>query len=76
MSKMNMVTIHVLTIFPGIFESFMKFGILRRAFEKGLLKVNLINIRDSAVNHHGTVDDTPYGGGAGLIMKPVFLAKS
>jgi len=76
MSKMNMVTIHVLTIFPGIFESFMKFGIIRRAFEKGLLKVNLINIRDSAVNRHGTVDDTPYGGGAGMIMKPDILAKS
>ncbi len=76
MSKMNMVTIHVLTIFPGIFESFMKFGILRRAFEKGLLKVNLINIRDSAINRHGTVDDTPYGGGAGMIMKPDILAIS
>ena len=73
---MNMLTIHVLTIFPDIFESFLKYGIIRRALEKGLLKVNLINIRDSAENRHGTVDDTPYGGGAGMVMKPDILAKS
>ncbi len=71
-----MVAIHVLTIFPGIFESFFKYGIIRRAFEKGLLRVNLINIRDSAEDRHGTVDDTQYGGGAGMIMKPDILTKS
>ena len=73
---MNDLTIHVLTLFPGIFESYLKYGVIGRAIEKGVLKTNFVNIRDSAEDLHGTVDETPYGGGAGMIMKPDILAKS
>ncbi len=73
---MNRLTIHILSLFPGIFENYLKYGIVRRALEKGLLTVKLINIRDSAEDPHGTVDGSPYGGGSGMIMKPDILAKS
>lgn len=73
---MNSLTIDVLTIFPEMFESFLKFGILKRAVDKGLINICLINIRDSAFDRHGTVDDTPYGGGAGMVMKADVLAAS
>ena len=73
---MNTLTIDVLTIFPEMFESFLKFGILKRAVEKELINIRLINIRDSASDRHGTVDDTPYGGGAGMVMKADILAAS
>ena len=73
---MNRLTIHILTLFPGIFENYLKYGIVSRAIEKGLLTVKLINIRDSAEDPHGTVDGPPYGGGSGMIMNPDILAKS
>jgi len=73
---MNKLTIHVMTLFPGIFESYLQYGIIYRAIEKKVLKVNFVNIRNSAEDRYGTVDDTPYGGGAGMIMKPDILAKS
>ena len=59
----------VLTLFPGIFESFLGESLLKNAIETGLVQVNLHNIRDWASDRHGTVDDTPYGGGAGMVMK-------
>lgn len=70
------LSVHVLTIFPGIFEDFLNYGIVRRAVEKKLLDVSIVNIRDSAPDKHKTVDDVPYGGGAGMIMKPDILAAS
>ncbi len=70
------MTVYVLTIFPGIFESFLEYGIVKRSIEKGLLDVKITDIRNSAKDKHGTVDDTPYGGGAGMIMKPDILADS
>jgi len=73
---MGILKIHVLTLFPGIFDGFLINGIIKRALEKQLLAVNLVNIRDSAEDKHKTVDDTPYGGGAGMIMKPDVLARS
>lgn len=73
---MKVLTINILTIFPGIFESFLKYGMVRRALEKELLKVIIHNIRDSAHDRHKTVDDAPYGGGSGMIMKPDILAES
>ena len=59
----------VLTLFPGIFESFLGESLLKNAIETGLVQVHLHNIRDWAFDRHGTVDDTPYGGGAGMVMK-------
>ena len=59
----------VLTLFPGIFESFLGESLLKNAIDTGLVQVYLHNIRDWAFDRHGTIDDTPYGGGAGMVMK-------
>ena len=58
--------------FPGPFE----IGICKKAFEKKLWDLKLINIRDYADDKHKTVDDTPYGGGVGMLMRPDVVAKS
>ncbi len=74
--KMGGISIHVLTIFPGLFECFFRYGIIRHAVERDLVRVSLVDIRDSALDRHRTVDDTPYGGGAGMIMRADVLAAS
>ena len=58
----------VLTLFPEMFEGLNE-SILGRAIEKDLININLINIRDFSKDKHKKVDDTPYGGGAGMIMR-------
>ena len=58
----------VLTLFPEMFEP-IKQSIIGKAEEKQLIDINLINIRDFSKNKHKKVDDTPYGGGAGMIMQ-------
>lgn len=66
--------IDVLTLFPEMFDSVLGYSIIRRAREKGLVDIVLSNIRDFACDNYGKVDDKPYGGGAGMVMKcgPVF----
>jgi tRNA (guanine37-N1)-methyltransferase len=59
----------VLTLFPEMFEP-VEQSIIGRAKEKKLIEINLINIRDFSENKHKKVDDTPYGGGAGMVMMP------
>ena len=59
----------VLTLFPEMFKSLDE-SIIGRAKEKGLIEINLINIRDFSKNKHKKVDDTPYGGGAGMVLMP------
>lgn len=59
----------VLTLFPEMFEVLNE-SIIGRAKEKGLIEINLINIRDFSKNKHKKVDDTPYGGGAGMVIQP------
>ena len=59
----------VLTLFPEMFEP-INTSIIGRAIEKNLIEINLINIRDFSKDKHKKVDDTPYGGGAGMLMKP------
>ena len=68
----------VLTLFPEIITPALQTGILRRIQESGKLVVNIYNIRDWATDRHKTVDDYPYGGGAGMILKPepIFSAVS
>lgn len=68
--------INFLTIFPGIFNSYLNESILKRAQEKKLVNFNIINIRDFTNDKHHKVDDIPYGGGAGMVMKvePIFKA--
>ena len=71
-----MMNFHVLTLFPEMIENGMRTSITGRAIEKGALSVNAVNIRDYAFNKHQSVDDYPYGGGAGMLMQaePVYLA--
>ena len=61
--------INILTLFPEMFEP-LKQSIIGRACEKGLIDLNIINIRDFSRDKHKKVDDTPYGGGAGMVIKP------
>ncbi|MCH7624858.1 MAG: tRNA (guanosine(37)-N1)-methyltransferase TrmD [Chloroflexi bacterium] len=67
---------HVLTLFPGIFQGPLSESILSRAIGKGLIEVGLHDIRDQADDRHRTVDDYPFGGGAGMLMKPEPLFKA
>lgn len=62
--------IDVFTLSPEVFESPFKTGIFQRAFEKNILSLNVHNIRDYTHDKHNIVDDTPYGGGSGMLMKP------
>ena len=59
----------VLTLFPEMFESLNK-SIIGKAIEKHIININLINIRDFSKDKHKKVDDTPYGGGAGMVIRP------
>ena len=59
----------VLTLFPEMFEP-LKQSIIGKAIEKKLIELNLVNIRDFSKDKHKKVDDTPYGGGAGMVMRP------
>ena len=59
----------VLTLFPEMFETMNK-SIIGRAIEKDLININLVNIRDFSKDKHKNVDDTPYGGGAGMVIRP------
>ena len=61
--------IDILTLFPEMFDS-LKSSILGRAIDNNLIEINLINIRDFSKDKHKKVDDTPYGGGAGMVIKP------
>ncbi|HEX9443213.1 MAG TPA: tRNA (guanosine(37)-N1)-methyltransferase TrmD [Candidatus Binatia bacterium] len=65
-----MVQFTVITIFPPMFDSPLAHSILKKAAEKGLISVNLIDPRDYTTDKHRTVDDAPYGGGQGMVMKP------
>ena len=60
----------VFTLFPEVFPPYLETSILKRAQQSDLLEVNLHNIRDWAEDKHHTTDDTPYGGGGGMVMKP------
>ena len=62
--------INILTIFPQMFETPFGFGIFKRAIDDGLISINPINIREYTHDKHHTTDDYPYGGGAGMVMKP------
>ncbi len=62
--------VDVFTLFPEVFEPYLSLSIMARARQKGLLEVRLHNIRDWATDRHKTVDDEPYGGGGGMVMKP------
>ncbi len=66
----------IFTLYPEYFPGPFEIGICKKAFEKKLWDLKLINIRDYADDKHKTVDDTPYGGGVGMLMRPDVVAKS
>jgi tRNA (guanine37-N1)-methyltransferase len=68
--------IDVITIFPEYFESPLKIGLLGKALKKGIIKINLYNLRDFTEDKHKVVDDEPFGGGEGMVFKPEPLYKA
>ncbi len=62
--------IDIITLFPSMFRGPFDESIIKRARKKGILEINLHNLRDFTGDRHRTVDDLPYGGGAGMVMKP------
>ncbi len=60
----------VFTLFPDVFEPYLQTSILQRARQRGLVEVNIYNIRDWTTDRHHITDDEPYGGGGGMVMKP------
>ncbi len=65
-----MMKIDILTLFPNMFTGVFSESILKKAQEKQAVSINVVNFRDFADNKHQTVDDYPYGGGAGMVLKP------
>ncbi|GAA3718981.1 MULTISPECIES: tRNA (guanosine(37)-N1)-methyltransferase TrmD [Salinicoccus] len=64
------MNIHYLTLFPEMYDGILNTSILGRAKEKGIVDYHTINFRDFSGNKHNKVDDYPYGGGAGMVLKP------
>lgn len=60
--------IDIITIFPDFFTPFLETSMIRKALEKQYVKINIHNLRDHTTNKHKKIDDTPYGGGAGMLM--------
>lgn len=65
---------YVLTLFPEMIEAGLNHSIIKRASDEGIISINAVDIRRYADNRHNSVDDYPYGGGAGMVMqaKPVY----
>ena len=67
---MKHLKIDILTLFPEFFESPFSVSMMKRAIDNGTLELNLHQIREFGLGNRRQVDDSPYGGGAGLVMKP------
>ena len=70
------LNVKILTIFPEIFPGFLGTSLTGRAIKDGIWNMEAVNIRDYAFDKHGSVDDTPCGGGAGMIMRPDVLGNA
>ncbi len=68
--------IDILTLFPTMFDGFLNNSIIKRAIDKGLVNINIVNFRDYSKDPHHKVDDTPYGGGNGMVLmvQPIYDA--
>ena len=68
--------IDILTLFPEVFDGFLNHSIIARAINSKIVNINVINFRDYTDDPHGKVDDTPYGGGAGMVLRiePIYNA--
>jgi len=71
-----MIHFDIITIFPHIFDSYLKESLIKKAINKGLIKVNIHDLRDFSNDPHKSVDDRPFGGGFGMVIKvePIFKA--
>jgi len=71
-----MITFDIITIFPEIFDSYLKESLIARAQKKRLVKINIHNLRKWTTDRHQTVDDRPFGGGLGMVLKlePIYRA--
>lgn len=65
--------IKILTLFPSMFDGFKSESIIKRAIEKGVVSIDIIDFREWSKDKHRKVDDTPYGGGAGMVINPVVI---
>lgn len=74
--KKQTITFHIVTIFPEAFASYLNSSLIKKAIDKKIIKINLVNPRDFAENKHNQVDDRPFGGGPGMILQvgPIFRA--
>lgn len=64
-----MLRFNIITLFPQLIETHLKELPFKKAIEKNLIEINTINLRDFAIDKHGTVDDKPYGGGTGMLLR-------
>ena len=71
-----MLTFDIITIFPEIFDSYLKESFIKKAQQKQLIKINIHDLRDWVKDRHKTVDDRPFGGGSGMVLKvePIYKA--
>lgn len=70
------MTISILTLFPEMFDGPFAHSIVRKAIEDKILKINLVNVRDFGIGKHKVVDDRPYGGGTGMVLRVDVLEKA
>jgi tRNA (guanine37-N1)-methyltransferase len=65
-----LLQIEVVTLFPELFDAPLRTSVIGRAVERGILSVTLHDLREHGIGRHRVVDDAPYGGGAGMVMRP------
>jgi len=69
-AKITFMKFEIFSLFPTVFKPYFEVSILQKALENGLIDINIHNIRDWTFDKHHVTDDTPYGGGGGMVMKP------
>ncbi|MCZ6877163.1 MAG: tRNA (guanosine(37)-N1)-methyltransferase TrmD [Acidobacteria bacterium] len=71
-----LMLINIVTIFPDFFGGVFNFGMIHQAMKKGLLETRMVDLREFATDKRGTVDDRPYGGGEGMVLKPELIFRA
>ncbi|KKQ74089.1 MAG: tRNA (guanine-N(1)-)-methyltransferase [Berkelbacteria bacterium GW2011_GWB1_38_5] len=70
------MTFKIITTQPGIYDSFFKIGLIGRGIDKKIIDIKIFNLHDFAFDKHKSIDDTPYGGGAGMVMRVDVMANA
>ena len=71
-----MLEVKIFTLYPDLFPGLLGIGIFKKAKQNKIWNLKVINIRDYSKDNHGTVDDTPFGGGSGMLLRPDILASA